>query len=96
MADREGKSERETIIRFDQESDQASVYTHEKTWQQHIEKTLGTKPTNVWGPAREYEIPKKWLRLPRAPSRARQEAGRRAAQRRSGERQMVVAKGQKQ
>ena len=59
--------ELETIIRFDQDSPMASVYTHEKTWQNYIEKVMGIKPVNVWGAAREYEIPKKFIRMPNAP-----------------------------
>ena len=85
--------ERETIIRFDQESDHAIVYTHEKTWQQHIENILGVTPRNIWGPARDYEIPKRWVKLPRAPSKARQEAGRRMAQRQRKKPQKVAVKG---
>ena len=68
--------EQETIINFFKSDDMASIYTHEKTWQQHIEEVLGIQPFRKHGSAREYLVPKKWLRLPRKPSEKRREAGR--------------------
>jgi hypothetical protein len=70
-------AEQETIINFDKADQMASVYTHEARWQKHIETKLGIKPLRTIGPAREYEIPKSWLRLPQKPRRlspARKEA----------------------
>jgi hypothetical protein len=61
------KQEQETIIVFNQADDTASVYTCSKSWMQHIEKTLGLKPTALHGHAREYEVPKAWIRKPRKP-----------------------------
>lgn len=62
--------ERETIINFNEAEDMASIYTHSRKWMRYIENELGIKPTRHFGPAREYEIPKKWLRLPQKPRAA--------------------------
>ena len=62
--------ERETIINFNEAEDMASVYTHSHKWIEHIEKKLSIKPFRRLEPAREYEIPKKWLRLPQKPRTA--------------------------
>ena len=60
--------EQETIINFNKAEDVAHIFTYEKTWQQHLEKRLGLKPTmdNGFG-GKAYEIPKKRIRPPRAP-----------------------------
>jgi len=52
--------EQETIINFNKDEAIAHNFTYEKTWQQHLEKRLGLKPTmdNGFG-GREYEIDKK-------------------------------------
>jgi len=52
--------EQETIINFNKDEAIAHIFTYEKTWQQHLEKRLGLKPTmdNGFG-GREYEIDKK-------------------------------------
>ena len=57
--------EKETIINYNEADDMADVYTHEKALQRHIEKDLEVKPFFKEGAAREYKIPKKWLRYPR-------------------------------
>ena len=60
--------ERETIIRFDETTSPASVFTYNRRWQEHIEKRLGIKPEwkNSQG-GKEYELPKSRIPLPRAP-----------------------------
>ncbi len=61
------KYEQETIINFNKEDKMASVFTYEKTWQNHLEKKLGLKPTldNGFG-GKGYEIDKKRIKMPRA------------------------------
>ena len=60
--------EQETIINFNKAEDMAYIFTYEKTWQQHLEKKLGIKPTEVNGfGGRSYEVPKKMIKPPRAP-----------------------------
>ncbi len=67
--------EQETIINFNKDEAIAHIFTYEKTWQQHLEKRLGLKPTmdNGFG-GKEYEIDKKRIRPPRAPARLSAEA----------------------
>ena len=67
--------EQETIINFNKDELIAHIFTYEKTWQQHLEKKLGLKPTmeNGFG-GKAYEIPKKRIRPPRAPVRLSTEA----------------------
>jgi len=70
MVERLSNYEKETIINFNKAEDVAYIFTYEKTWQQHLEKRLGLKPTmeNGFG-GKEYEIDKKRIRPPRAPVR---------------------------
>lgn len=68
--------ERETIILYNDADDTANIYTHDKSLQSHIQKELGVKAWRTQGLAKDYEIPKKWLRWPRKPSVKRIEAGR--------------------
>ena len=74
--------EQETIINFNKAEDVAHIFTYEKTWQQHLEKRLGLKPTmdNGFG-GKAYEIPKKRIRPPRAPVRLSAEARAKLAHR---------------
>ena len=67
--------EQETIINFNKNEAIARIFTYEKTWQQHLEKRLGLKPTmdNGFG-GKEYEIDKKRIRPPRAPVKLSAEA----------------------
>ena len=67
--------EQETIISFNKDEAIAYIFTYEKTWQQHLEKRLGLKPTmdNGFG-GKEYEIDKKRIRPPRAPLKLSAEA----------------------
>jgi len=62
--------EQETIIIFNEADSTANVYTHSKKWIKHIESGLGVRAWRVQGQARDYEIPKKWLRLPKKPREA--------------------------
>ena len=59
--------ERETIINFNKDEAIAHIFTYEKTWQQHLEKRLGLKPTmdNGFG-GKEYELDKRLIKPPRA------------------------------
>jgi len=77
--------EQETIINFNKDEAIAHIFTYEKTWQQHLEKKLGLKPTmdNGFG-GRGYEIPKKRIRPPRAPVRLSAEARAKRANRVKG------------
>jgi len=60
--------ERETIINFNEAEDTAYIFTYNKSWQRHLEQTLGLKPTNKNGfGGKDYELPKKWVKLPRGP-----------------------------
>ena len=78
MDERYSLEEQETVITWDRAGDTATIYTFEPRWQKHMEDVLGIQPSKKMkrGYAREYEIPKQWLRLPRKPSEARREAGR--------------------
>jgi hypothetical protein len=76
--------ERETIILYNDAEDTANIYTHDKIMQRHIEKELGVKPWRVQGLAKDYQIPKKWLRLPRKPSERRREAAKKSLEKRGG------------
>ena len=76
--------EQETIINYNQADELADIYTHDKPFQRYIEKELGIKPYQIIGPAREYSVPKKWLKWPRKPSEKRREAARIALNARGG------------
>jgi hypothetical protein len=57
--------EKETIIVFNEEDKMATIFTYNKKWINHLEKTLGLKPfmkNNSGG--REYEIEKKRITPP--------------------------------
>jgi hypothetical protein len=62
--------EKETIICFNEQDDTAAIFTYNKAWQKHLEVKLGLKPTmnNGFG-GKEYELPKKRIRPPRAPKK---------------------------
>jgi len=76
--------ERETIILYNDAENEAHIYTHDRALQRHLEKELGITPYFKEGPAREYKIPKSWLRYPRKPSERRREASRKALESRGG------------
>lgn len=60
--------ELETIINFNQGDDTAYLFTYSKTWQRHCEQRLGLRPVHVnsFG-GKDYEIPKRFIRLPLPP-----------------------------
>lgn len=60
--------ERETIINFNEAEKVAFIFTYNKSWQAHLEKVLKIKPlsSNGYG-GREYQLPKKFIKLPRGP-----------------------------
>jgi len=76
------KYERETIIIFNEADEMASIYTHSRSWQRHLEKKFGLKPTmdNGYG-GKEYEIDKKQIKPPRAPRNLSPEDKAKIAQR---------------
>ncbi len=60
------KIEQETIINFNKEEKVAHIFTYEKTWQTHLEKKLGLKPTMDNGKGgKDYDIDKKKIKMPR-------------------------------
>lgn len=67
--------EKETIINFNEGEDVASIFTYNKSWQKHFERTLGLKPIMDNGRGgKEYEIPKKRIKPPRALKKLSDEA----------------------
>lgn len=60
------KYEKETIILFNEGEADASIYTHNKRWQRHLENKLELTPTetNEYG-GKTYIIPKSRIPLPR-------------------------------
>jgi len=64
--------EKETIINFNKEEKEASIFTYEKSWQTYLEKKLKLKPilNNGFG-AKEYIIDKSMIRMPLAPTTSR-------------------------
>lgn len=60
------REERETTINFNEGEAMVNVFTYNQKWQQRL-KEMGIKPIRTEGKAREYEFPKKWLRLPVKP-----------------------------
>ena len=74
--------EQETIISFNKAEDVAYIFTYEKTWQQHLEKRLGLKPTmdNGFG-GRGYELPKSRIKPPRISRKLSDSAKKKLAER---------------
>ena len=76
------REEQETIINFNQGEQTAHIYTCSKSWMSHLENKLGLKPTKLYGTyAREYELPKTWIRKPRKPRKVSEERRAKLAQR---------------
>lgn len=73
--------EQETIINFNKAEDIAHIYTCEKTWQRHLEKKLGLKPTldNGFG-GKGYELPKSRIKPPKAPRKLSDSAKKKLAE----------------
>ncbi|MBU0847536.1 hypothetical protein KKH23_10160 [Patescibacteria group bacterium] len=60
-----GNFEQETIITFNKGEDMACIFTYERTWQRQIEQKLGIQPTfNNGCGGKEYQVPKKRIRMP--------------------------------
>ena len=96
MRHRLSNYEQETIINFNKDEAIAHIFTYKKTWQQHLEKRLGLKPTmdNGFG-GKGYEIDKKRIRPPRAPVKLSAETRKRLAKRLSnGRRQKSIVRSQ--
>jgi len=74
--------ELETIINFNKAEDIAYIFTYEKTWQKHLEKKLGIGPTldNGYG-GKGYELPKKRIKLLRAPRKLSDSAKKKLVER---------------
>ncbi len=71
--------ERETLINFNEGEAIAFVFTYSRSWQRHLEEKLGLKPVRDNGHGgREYELPKRCIRLPQAPRKLSPEAQERA------------------
>lgn len=64
------RQEMETIICFNEQDYMAAIFTYNKSWQKHLEGKLGLKPImhNRFG-GKEYMLPKKRIKLPRAPKK---------------------------
>lgn len=60
------REEKETIINFNEGEPMVNVLTYNKRWQRRM-KEMGIEPIRIEGQAKEYEFPKKWLRLPVKP-----------------------------
>ena len=59
--------EQETAINFNKADVTATIFTCEKIWQNHLEEKLGLKPVSEDGyGGKEYELPKRLIRPPRA------------------------------
>lgn len=80
--------EQETIINFNKDEAIAHIFTYEKTWQQHLEKRLGLKPTmdNGFG-GKGYQVDKKRIKLPRPPIKLSEKAKAQRAKRLADARQ---------
>ena len=74
--------EQETIINFNKEESIAYVFTYEKTWQRHLERRLGLKPTmNNGHGGKEYQLPKSSIPMPRAKRRYSEQTKKKMAAR---------------
>ena len=75
--------ERETVISFNESPELASIYTHNKAWQRHLERVIGLKGEDMGFGAKEYFIDKHRIPKPRAPrkitmsDKKRKEVGKR-------------------
>ncbi len=66
------KQERETVMTFNEGDDTGSVFTYKRSFQRTLEQEFGIKPIydNGYG-GKEYIVPKRWIRCPRAPRGSR-------------------------
>ena len=83
--------EQETIINFNKEEKIAYIFTYEKTWQKHLEKRLGLKPTldNGFG-GKGYQMDKKRIPMPRAPRKLSDYAKKKLAERLHANRVLIT------
>ena len=77
------REEKETTINFNEAEPMVNVFTYNPKWQQRL-KEMGIKPIRTEGQAREYEFPKKWLRMPVKPRQWTQAQREAAAKRLQG------------
>ena len=76
------RDEMETLISFDETPAEAVIFTHNKRWQEHLEKRLGLKPVmNNGVGGKEYHLPKSRIPLPRAPKKLSPEQREKLGQR---------------
>ena len=66
------REEKETIINFNEGDSMVNVFTYDGRWQRRM-KEMGIEPIRTEGKAKEYEFPKKWLRLPVKPRQLTQD-----------------------
>jgi len=83
---------RETIINFNEAEREASIFTYNKAWQQHLEKRLGLKPVmdNGYG-GKEYTLQKDRIRMPQPKKRISEEQRQAMAKRLKGARAKQLA-----
>ena len=76
------KYEKETIILFNEGEAEASIYTHNKRWQRHLENKLELTPTeiNEYG-GKTYILPKSRIPLPRRKREVSEEQKKKLADR---------------
>ena len=60
------QDEKETIITFNEADPVVNVFTYDQRWQRRMAE-MGIAPIRTEGQAKEYEFPKKSLRLPAKP-----------------------------
>ncbi len=72
------RSERETIIRFDEESSVANIWTASETIYRRLMK-LGYYPTEGGQRSAKFEMPRRDIKLPRPKSEKRSQASRERA-----------------
>ena len=61
------KYEQESIINWNKEEKEASIFTYDERWQKHLETQLGLKAImNNGKGGKEYLIDKKRIKMPRA------------------------------
>jgi len=60
------REEKETLINFNEGDSKVNVFTYNERWQRRM-KEMGIEPIRTEGKAKEYDFPKKWLRLPVKP-----------------------------
>ena len=93
--------EQETIIVFNKKEKEAEIFTHDVSWQRHIEGKLGIKP--VISPAaprgttahggKTYRLPKSMVKMPRAKKKLSVATKKSMAKRLSARRKQRTEKG---